>query len=73
MNNEDIEKQAKSIMDLFLIELGNVKEEHSFGLERDVQMREPKHEQSNETFRRAFFANAPKVKDDLLQMERKQW
>jgi hypothetical protein len=73
MNREEIEKQAKTIMDSFLKELATIEETHTFGLEREQSMREPKHEPSSETFKRAFFANAPKVKDNLIQMERKQW
>lgn len=68
-----IEKQAKAIMDAFLKELGDVKQEAKFGLQREREMREPKACETDPQFRQAFFANAPKVKDDELVMERKQW
>ena len=68
-----IEKQAKHIMDSFMKELGEVKQEDSFGLEREAQTREPRVEECSEQFRKAFLANAPNTRDNLLIMERKQW
>jgi hypothetical protein len=68
-----IEEQAKKLMDSFLKELSSVEQEEQFGLQRDVQMRTPQPSKPNEQFRQAFFANAPKVKDGLVQMEKKQW
>lgn len=73
MNQQEIETQAKAIMDSFLKELGSVNEPQAFGVQRDAQMRAPKQQQVDEQFRQLFLENAPKVKDSLLVMERKQW
>lgn len=74
MTRSDIEHQAKALMDAFLAELQSVTDEQQFGLQRsEHEMRDPQWEQPNERFQKAFFANAPSVKDNLLQMERKQW
>ena len=73
LDHDAIEKQAKHIMDSFLKELGSMKEQNKFGLTRTDQMREPKDKEPSEQFQKAFFANAPKVKDNLLIMEKKQW
>jgi len=76
MDLENIEAQAKKIMDDFLKELGTAESPKDFGLRREglsAQVREPKHEPTDPRFRGGFFANAPNVKDDELVMERKQW
>lgn len=72
-DHSKIEHQAKQLMDSFLKELSSIPQEDSFGLERDEQMRTPEPAKPNESFRKAFLANAPNVRDDLLIMERKQW
>ena len=73
LDQEKIEKQAKDIMDSFLQELAQSTSDAHFGVEREREVRAPVHEPCDETFRRAFLANAPKTKDDLLIMERKHW
>ena len=73
IDQQVIEEQAKRIMDEFLKELKDISQEEHFGLEREQEMREPKQAQPNPQFQRAFLENAPKVKDGLVQAERKQW
>ena len=76
MDHAKIEATAKKVMDDFLKELGDAESPTDFGLRReglDAQVREPKHELCDPRFRGGMFANAPKVKDDELVMERKQW
>ncbi len=73
-NHEEILKQAKKIMDEFIIALDKVKVSDKFGVVRDAQVRvaEKDCEDSSE-FRKRIFKNAPKIKDDYFQMEKKQW
>jgi hypothetical protein len=73
MNQEQIEAQAKAIMDAFLKELGSIEQEAQFGTRKGDQMRTPVPAEPNDQFRQAFFANAPNVKDNQLIMEKKQW
>ncbi len=70
---ETIEEQAKRIMDSFFEALSKVEQPATLGLRRDKQVRTPKKSVPDERFRLVFFANAPKVKDDLLVAEKKQW
>jgi hypothetical protein len=75
MNQQEIEEQAKQIMDSFLAELGSVGEPKHFGLvrERGQQVRQPAVKDCDERFRQLLFSNAPKLRDGLLVMERKTW
>ena len=70
---EEIEKQARGLMDSFLAELSAVSENEEFGLAREAQMREPRPVVCDEQFRQAFLANAPRTRDGLLIMEKKHW
>ncbi len=74
MNQEEILKQAKKIMDEFVVALDKVKVSDKFGIHRDEQVRVPAKECEDSTeFRKRIFKNAPKVKDDLFIMEKKHW
>lgn len=75
MDKEQILKQAKKIMDEFVVALDKVKvKSEKFGSERDVQVRDPVKECPDSTeFRKRMFKNAPKVVDDYLVMEKKEW
>lgn len=73
MNHEEIKEQAKRIMDDFMKELSAVEQPEKFGLAREQQMREPATKEQDPRFRQLLFENAPKVKDNLLIMEKKQW
>jgi len=74
MNQEEIRKQAKALMDDFSASLARVKfkeekvkkpvggfREEGAGLECDSE------------FRKAFFANAPRKEGDFIIAEKKQW
>jgi hypothetical protein len=76
MDQTKIEAQAKRIMDDFLKALGGADAPKDFGLRRKglkSQVRTAKKKECDPRFRGGFFANAPNVKNDELQMERKQW
>lgn len=73
IDHDAIQAQAKRIMDDFLKELGEVKQEEHFGVEREKEMREPKAVEKDPNFSQAFLANAPRTKDGLLLAEKKQW
>ena len=73
IDQQVIEEQAKRIMDDFLKELKEIGQEERFGLEREDEMRTPKPLEPNAQFRRAFLENAPKVRDNEIVAERKQW
>ena len=74
LKQEEILKQAKKIMDEFVSALEKVKVKESFGAKRTEQTRTPAKEcPDSAEFRKRMFKNAPKVKDDYLIMEKKEW
>jgi Asp-tRNA(Asn)/Glu-tRNA(Gln) amidotransferase C subunit len=74
MNEKEILAQAKKIMDDFVKVLDKVKVEEKFGSERKAQVRVPSEKCTDSSeFRQKVFKNAPKIKDDLFIMEKKQW
>jgi Asp-tRNA(Asn)/Glu-tRNA(Gln) amidotransferase C subunit len=74
MKEDEILKQAKKIMDEFVSALDKVKVKEKFGAEREKQVRVASDicEDSSD-FRKRIFRNAPKIKDDYFQMEKKKW
>jgi len=71
---DKILSEAKKIMDEFIKALSNVKLKEKFGVERLKQTRTPLTEKcENSDFKKRMLANAPKVKDDYLVMEKKKW
>jgi Asp-tRNA(Asn)/Glu-tRNA(Gln) amidotransferase C subunit len=73
MNQEEITKGAKKIMDDFMKSLDKIPELKNYGLERETSTRVPKDIQTEKKFREIMFDNAPKVKDDCIQAEKKKW
>jgi len=74
MDQKEILKQAKKIMDEFVSALDKVKVKEKFGVRRDNQTRSPdKKFVDTSEFRKRMFKNAPKIKDDYLIMEKKEW
>lgn len=61
-------------MDEFIVALDKVKVSDKFGVEREKQVRVASDlcDDSSE-FRKRIFKNAPKMKDDYFQMEKKKW
>lgn len=71
---EQIRKQAKAIMDEFIAALEKVPEaEFTIGFEREDGVRPPAKCQSDPEFKQRMLKNAPKVKDDCIVAEKKQW
>ena len=74
MNQEDILKQAKKIMDEFVSALDKVKVKEKFGAQRELQTRVPAKDCADSAeFRKRIFKNAPKIKDEYFMMEKKEW
>jgi Asp-tRNA(Asn)/Glu-tRNA(Gln) amidotransferase C subunit len=74
INQEEILKQAKKIMDEFIVALDKVKVSEKFGVARREQVRVPEKDcEDSEEFRKRIFKNAPKIKDDYFVMEKKEW
>ncbi|HLC66943.1 MAG TPA: hypothetical protein VJK52_04860, partial [Candidatus Nanoarchaeia archaeon] len=66
--------QAKKIMDEFLAALEDVESGTlDVGLERGSGMREPGKREADPKFPARMFRNAPKVKNDCIVAEKKQW
>ena len=74
MNQEEIKKQAKRIMDSFgnALDKAGVKEKTVF-VEREKDRREEKEEKNDSEFRKIMFENAPNSRDDFLIAERGEW
>jgi len=70
---EKILSEAKKIMDEFVKALSKVKVKEKFGVERSKQTRDLSDNKCDPTFKKRMLANAPKVKDDYLVMEKKKW
>lgn len=74
MDEKEIRKQAKKIMDDFAaaLEKAGVKEKNVF-VERKEDRREEKDEECDNEFREIMLANAPEVRDDFLIGEKGGW
>ena len=74
MDEEKIKKQAKKIMDEFISVLNKVpKIKEEFGVERKQFIRKAEECEYGSEFKKRMLKNAPKVKDDQIQMEKKEW
>lgn len=73
MDKDAISKQAKKIMDDFMKELAKVPELKDYGVERKESLRKAKDVPKDKDFREDVLDNAPKVKDDCIQAEKKTW
>ena len=74
MEEENIKKQAKEIMDEFMKALEKLPENPGeFGSERTESLREGKAKKPGKEFRKRMLQNAPKSKDDYLVMQKKKW
>ena len=74
MNQQEILKQAKGIIDSFHNALKDVEKLEEVKVEREEFEREEKEgENGNSEFREIMFKNAPKVKDDCIEAERGKW
>jgi Asp-tRNA(Asn)/Glu-tRNA(Gln) amidotransferase C subunit len=74
MNEEKIKKQAKKIMDEFISALNKVpKIKEEFGVGRKQFTRKGEKSEYSDEFKKRMLKNAPKVKDEQIQMEKKSW
>jgi len=80
MNQEEIKKQAKEIMDSFASALEKVKIEES-GVEREedrraervLSQKEPKDSELDSDFRKIMLGNAPSIDGDCIKAEKGGW
>ena len=73
MNQEEIKKQAKDIIDNFARALEKVKVEE-VRVERDEDRRkEGEGKKADSDFRKIMFENAPKTKDECVEAEKGSW
>jgi len=71
---EQIRQQAKKIMDEFVAALDTVPEgELDIGFDREEGVRSAGTAKPDPGFKDRMLKNAPKVKDDYLVAEKKQW
>jgi len=73
LDEEEIRKQAKAIMDEFVKALGKIEEEGEAGIKRKETMRIPEGSRMDDEFRQRMFKNAPRKKGDFIVAERKKW
>ena len=74
MDQKQIEASANKIMDSFMKALKKVGEtETGFVVKRDKNVRDGDKAESDPEFRDRMFKNAPKVKGDYIQAEKKKW
>ncbi|MFW5746066.1 MAG: hypothetical protein ACOCWQ_00770 [Nanoarchaeota archaeon] len=71
---DDIEEDAKRIMDRFLGVLEKADLPDALvGIDREVATRVPEEKDAPEGFTRAMLENAPKTKDNCIVAEKKSW
>ncbi len=72
---EQVEKEAKAIMDRFLKALEKIEvPEDQFGfVERDQFVRDQKLVMTDDAFRKLMFENAPKKRDGYILSEKGTW
>ena len=74
MNEEEIIKEAKGIMDNFMTALDKAEVKNKeFGSNRDVNLREPSESEYGQEFKEAFLKNAPNKNQDFIIAEKKSW
>ena len=74
VNQQEIEKSAKKIMDSFMKALKKVgKTKEDFVVKRDSNVRDKDKAETDPEFRDLMFKNAPKTKGDCIQAEKKKW
>jgi len=73
MNQEEIKKQAKKIMDDFVKALDKVRVKEKFGAQRKQFLRENIVKEEDKEFKQRMLKNAPKTKGDYMVAEKKSW
>ncbi|MFW6286150.1 MAG: Asp-tRNA(Asn) amidotransferase GatCAB subunit C [Nanoarchaeota archaeon] len=72
---EDIQKEAKEIMDNFIKALKGIELEDEYNLERDISTRQELNNspQANDEFKQKFLSNANKVSGDYIVANKGKW
>ena len=77
MDKEQIEKQAKELLETFAKALEKVekdsKEDISFQVQREISEREENEGKTDDEFKKLMLANAPKKNDDFIIAEKGGW
>lgn len=74
INQEEIKKEAKQIMDNFMEALGDIKVEEDFNLQRSDSLREEtKADALDEDFQQRFLSNAPKTSGNAILANKGEW
>lgn len=73
MKKEEILEEAKKIMDDFVKELDSIELDEDFGIEREKETRTKFESVVDKDFRERVFKNAPKIKDEFIVAEKKDW
>ena len=73
MKENEIQKQAKKIMDSFISALDKIKEPKEFGTEREKMTRAGEKSNYSKEFRDRMLANAPKKNEEFIIAEKKHW
>lgn len=74
MNQEEIKKDAKRILDSFMEDMKDINVEENFVLERETCYREEGEGRDlDEDFKQRFLSNAPKVSGDAIVTKRGDW
>ena len=73
LNQKEIKKQAKEIIDNFVKALEKIKIEES-AVEREYTTRkEGEGQETDPSFRKIFFENDPSIKNEFIKAEKKGW
>jgi predicted Asp-tRNA(Asn)/Glu-tRNA(Gln) amidotransferase subunit C len=76
INQEDIEKQAKQILDKFASALEKVEKEtkeESYVDREEFEREQGQGEKNNNSFKKDFLENSPDHDDDFILVERGSW
>lgn len=74
VNQEEVKKQAKEIMDNFMQALSEIEVEEEFVLERENSFREQgAGTEVDEEFRQRFLGNAPKISGTAVVANKGEW
>ena len=73
LDENQIKKEAKKIMDNFIGELSQIKEIEDFKIERKDSLREEKDSCVNKDFKERWFKLIPKKKSGCVLAERGKW
>lgn len=73
MNQREIQKQAKEIIDKFVSELEKIKVEEEPVERKEDRRIEQVPSETDKEFRKIMFENAPNKKEDCIVVEKGEW